>query len=109
MSIISFESTDPKLNIYCVADVMEETYNWKMERQQRPDCLHVTLMPPHASTADQFLQDMAASVKYAMEHPELINQGSAAMFQTIKQVPDLALVDNFLNQVTCRIYKQEKQ
>src|SRR5689334_9543043 len=34
---------------------MEKEYHWHIERQQKPDCLHMTLMPPHANTADQFL------------------------------------------------------
>jgi len=40
--------------VLAVADAME-TLGWHMERQQKPDSIHLSLMPPHANTADQFL------------------------------------------------------
>jgi hypothetical protein len=57
MTIVSFESTDPSLNILALADTMDTQQfgGYHLERQQRPLCCHLTLMPPHANTVTDFL------------------------------------------------------
>jgi hypothetical protein len=55
MSVIAFTSTEPNLNIHIIADTMEKLYKWKLERQHKPACVHLTVMPNHAHTVDAFL------------------------------------------------------
>ena len=45
------------IDILMLADQMEEL-GWKMERQQKPHSLHVTVMPHHLSQADKFPRDL---------------------------------------------------
>lgn len=52
MTIFAFRSVDPKVNVLAVADQMEKR-GWKMERQQLPDSVHLTVMPPHVAIRDQ--------------------------------------------------------
>jgi hypothetical protein len=43
-------------DILAVADLMEGK-GWKMERQQRPSCIHFSIMPQHTHTADALIAD----------------------------------------------------
>jgi len=79
-SIISFESTDSRVNIFAVGDVMEKKFGWHMERQPNPDSIHLTIMPPHASVADRFLRDIAEAVVIVRNDPNKAREGSAAMY-----------------------------
>ena len=76
MTILSFASSDKKLSIFAVADIMEEKgkwsstasattvdvqvvvlLGWKIERQL--DTLHCTLLPSHTlDSADQFIREL---------------------------------------------------
>jgi sphinganine-1-phosphate aldolase len=46
--ILSFQSANKDINIFAVADVMQDQFGWKVERQHRPDSIHLSVMPPHA-------------------------------------------------------------
>eukprot|EP00163_Fabomonas_tropica_P025718 TRINITY_DN4500_c1_g1_i8.p2 TRINITY_DN4500_c1_g1~~TRINITY_DN4500_c1_g1_i8.p2 ORF type:complete len:137 (-),score=39.10 TRINITY_DN4500_c1_g1_i8:244-654(-) len=68
MSIISFLSisTDNKVNVYAIADVLEKEHGWKMERQQHPASIHLSVTPPHAETKEVFIADLKKSVRIPM-------------------------------------------
>jgi len=104
MSIIAFASVDEKVHTLALADVMEDQYKWNIERQQQPDCLHITVMPAHSATADQFLADLREATKYTREHPELANKGSAAMYGMVAKIPDNAIVDQYLIEFMGEVY-----
>ncbi len=48
---------DALINILAVADAMEAR-GWKMERQQRPSCLHFSVMPHHEGLVDSLIADL---------------------------------------------------
>lgn len=59
MSIVSWTARDEfkaRLNVFAVADVLDKQHGFKVECQQNPTCLHVTLTPPHAAIVDEFVQ-----------------------------------------------------
>jgi hypothetical protein len=59
MSIIAWTTRAEyakEVNVFAIADVMEKKFNFKVECQQNPLCLHVTLTPPHYGIIDEFLQ-----------------------------------------------------
>jgi len=59
MTSLAIASDDPSLNILVLADEME-TYGWKIERQQLPDCLHFSIFPYHFDhkVGDKLLKDL---------------------------------------------------
>ena len=59
MSVFAIASD--RFDIYEVGDEMT-LRGWHLDRQQFPPCLHLTVVPAHASSADQFLHDLAESV-----------------------------------------------
>lgn len=99
MSIISWTTSAAfasRINIFAVADVMEKQFNFRVECQQHPNCLHITLTPPHCKLVDQFLSALRQSVEYVKQHPELAKEGSAATYGLIAKIPSDAIVDQFL-------------
>ena len=100
MSILSFTATPAAskagLNIFAVADVMDKQFGFKVECQQHPSCLHVTLTPPHASVVSEFGQALRASVREVLSHPELASEGNAATYGIIAKIPSADIADQFL-------------
>jgi len=94
MTVLAFSSKT--LNIFTVCDVMEDKFKWSLERQQYPDCVHLTLMPSHASTRTQFIADLKSSIEVVKSNPDLVNSGTAAMYGMMAMIPDHTLVDEFM-------------
>jgi sphinganine-1-phosphate aldolase len=74
MSIMALASDT--LNIYDVGDEMA-LRGWHLDRQQFPPSLHMTVMPVHAETADDFLRDLTEAAD-AARRPSLAKFGGAA-------------------------------
>lgn len=66
-----------RFNIYEVGDEMT-LRGWHLDRQQFPPSLHMTITPAHASTADDFLRDLAHAV-VRVKKPSLDKIGNALM------------------------------
>eukprot|EP01080_Neovahlkampfia_damariscottae_P009572 gene9572-1775_t len=79
-SLLSFESTNSKINIFSVGDVLEES-GWKMECQRLPDSIHCTVFPLHAKTRESFISALKQAVKTVKENPEKYKkEGITAMY-----------------------------
>ena len=57
------KSVDPNVNILAVADFLEKTYGWLLERQHSPDCFHFSVLPHHSKVIDI----LAAALKNAVD------------------------------------------
>lgn len=93
LAIVS--SPKSKISILAVADQMEKK-GWKMERQQLPDSLHMSILPQHASVVDQLLEDLRASVKEVRLNPALASQGSTGVYGMVAAIPDKGIIDDFI-------------
>jgi len=107
MTILSFAARNPKhLNVFCVADVMEQM-GWKIERNQKPDSIHCTLMPQHSKVCHKFVADLKAAVAEVTTNPEKhVKQGSAAMYGMVAQISDATVVEEFLYAFLDHIYRK---
>jgi len=132
--ILSFASANKQLNIFAVADVMQDTHGWKVERQHRPDSIHLSVMPPHAKVrlvlvthardrlshrrlterdgtreqiAEQFVVDLKASVEVVKANPALADKGSAAMYGNAAAIPSDAVVEDFLVSFMDHVYRAD--
>ncbi len=85
-SIFAYRSIDKKVNIYAVADQMENR-GWQIDRLQRPEALHAMVTPLHSDVIKSYLTDLKQSVAHVKKHPELANQGGAAMYGLIANLP----------------------
>lgn len=85
-AIVTWGSASADVDVYAVADQMEQR-GWHMDRQQRPACVHLTVMAQHAPVVDDYLRDLAESVRLVRAHPELRSKGNAAMYGMMAKVP----------------------
>ena len=84
--LIAYGSSDVGVNIFSVGDRMEER-GWSLNRLQLPDGLHGMVTARHLEVVDRYLADLAASVEIARAHPELAQQGRAAIYGMIAHAP----------------------
>lgn len=102
-TILSFASTSPDVDIYAVADQLEDK-GWRFDRQQGPPSLHLTVMSAHERTADELLDDLDEAVRYVRAHPELRSRGNAAMYGMMAKIPVRRLVGYSVRKVMEGMY-----
>ncbi len=85
-SLLSYRSTNPKLNIFVVGDIMEQK-GWLVDRLQRPDALHAMVTAAHDKVVEKYIDDLSDAVKTALAHPELGDSGQAATYGMISHIP----------------------
>lgn len=86
ISITAFHSVDKALDIYVVADRLEEK-GWIVDRQQFPKCIHTTVMPHHLSILEKYIEDLKEAAAYARAHPEKATEGQAALYGLMTDLP----------------------
>jgi len=86
MSVFAYRSTDPAVNVYAVADRLE-TRGWHVDRQQKPDSLHVMVSAAHEGLAEPYLADLRDAVDEVRADPSLATAGGAATYGMISAVP----------------------
>jgi glutamate/tyrosine decarboxylase-like PLP-dependent enzyme len=64
MSLLAIESTSPDLKAWTVQRELSEQ-GWELERQQRPESMHLSAMAQHAPVVEEFLTDLDAAVETA--------------------------------------------
>ena len=106
MSVFAYASTDPELSIYAVGDRMQAR-GWHIDRQQRPESLHAMVTPRHAQVAEQYLDDLRASVDEARRDPELAFRGGAALYGMVSRVPLRGLVRDAVRKMVREMYGPE--
>lgn len=106
MSAFAYRSVDPSVSTYALADELERR-GWVIDRQQNPECLHATVTPVHASSADAFLKDLAESVAHVRAHPEAAAKGRAAVYGMISKMPLRGLVRGEVEKSMRKMYSGE--
>ena len=102
-TLVAIASDDPELDIYVVADLLEEK-GWAPDRQQYPASLHVTLTSNHEAVIDEYLADLAAAVEHARAHPELRGEGKAPMYGMMARAPLRGMVRLSVRKVMEEMY-----
>ena len=106
MTSMAIISVDKNISILAVADVMDG-YGWKMERQQLPDSLHLTMMPHHAHVVDKLCSDLSKSVDEIKKNPSLNNKETTGMYGLVASIPDKSIVKDFINKFFSSLYTTE--
>ncbi len=89
-----------------------------MERQQNPDCLHLTVMSRHFARKEALIDDLkegndtvvlvsdVSAVSFIKSHPELElgSKGSCAMYGMVAKIPRQEFVLQFLQTLMLRLY-----
>lgn len=93
MSCIAIGS-DGSVDMFVLGDRMQAK-GWRMDRQQKPESLHLTVSPAHDAVAEQFVADLAACAK-ELHGQKIERQGAAAMYGMLGELPDRAVVKDAL-------------
>ena len=67
MTVFAFGSDTH--NIFSIARRLQEA-RWRMDRQQRPDCLHIIATPNHEQSVEPFLRDLRRAVADEQASPQ---------------------------------------
>mmetsp|Transcript_73031 Transcript_73031/g.110170 ORF Transcript_73031/g.110170 Transcript_73031/m.110170 type:complete len:137 (-) Transcript_73031:32-442(-) len=103
-TIISFKNSKDNINIFHVAEAMEEK-GWHIERARVPDAIHCTLMPSHFNTKEEFIRDLKESVIVVKGDPQKYkNASNVAAYGMISSIPDETLVEDYMNSFLSSIY-----
>jgi glutamate/tyrosine decarboxylase-like PLP-dependent enzyme len=92
MSVFAFASDT--VDVYVLGDAMEKR-GWKLDRQQRPPCLHLMVTPAHAPVVDAFLADLRECVA-TIESTKPTPEGAAAMYGMLGAAPDRSMIGSFV-------------
>jgi len=106
MSVFAYTSTNPKIDIFAIGDVMEDK-GWHIDRLQRPVGLHAMVTPAHEAVADQYLKDLNDSLEIVKTHPELASRGNAAMYGMIAHVSFRGLIKNQVQKMMEKMYSSD--
>ncbi|MBW7857977.1 MAG: aspartate aminotransferase family protein [Leptonema sp. (in: Bacteria)] len=103
-TLFAYRSTDPKIDIFVVADLMQEK-GWYIDRIQKPDALHAMVTPNHLQVVDQYLKDLKESIEKAKAQPELSNKGQAATYGMMAHLPFRKIVKKEVTKMFASTYR----
>ena len=103
MTCLSVASNNANINILAIADVMD-SLGWKMERQQLPNSLHMSVMPHHEHVVEKLIQDLKDAVIAVLNNPNLNNTGTTGMYGLVAAIPDKSIVQDFIIKFFCSLY-----
>ncbi|KAL9644451.1 hypothetical protein ABK040_016578 [Willaertia magna] len=104
-SIINFKSKNEKiLNIMSVADELEKLGDWHIDRGQKPNSIHMTIMPQHEKIAEKFIKDLIKSVEIVLESKDKELKGSAAIYGLLATIPQGTIINEFLKDFLDNMY-----
>ena len=102
-TVCTWASDSEDVDLYAVADQMAEK-GWNTDRQQNPACVHCTVNAHNKSIVPDYLADLEEAVAYVRAHPELKNEGEAAMYGLMAKVPVKGLVQHSVRKVMEGMY-----
>lgn len=103
MGVLAFASKGNRVNIYAVADRLEQKH-WHVDRLQRPAGIHLIVNPGHARIADEYVTDLRAAVEYVKSHPDAALEGNAPMYGLIAKMPLRNMVKRNVVDVIAKLY-----
>ena len=103
MSVFAYGSTDKRINIFAVGDIMEDK-GWHVDRLQRPEGLHAMVTPAHEAVADQYLSDLREAVEKVRINPGLSSRGNAALYGMMAHVPFRGLIRKEVGKMMEKMY-----
>lgn len=99
MSVMAIASHKPKLDIYEIGDEMGSR-GWRLDRQQFPPSLHLTVTYAHRDVADRFFHDLAQSVLLASK-PSLRKSSNALAVKAARSAAKV-LPDGLVSALTAK-------
>ena len=102
-TVVTFGARDSAVDIYAVADQMQER-GWALDRQQKPACLHCTVNAHNGPVIDDFADDLRSAVDRVVDEPSLASEGEAAMYGMMAKIPVRSAVEASVRKVMEGLY-----
>ena len=102
-TIVTFGSRDTEVDIYAVADQMQER-GWALDRQHKPASLHCTVNAHNGPVIGDFAADLRDAVDRVRRNPELASEGEAAMYGMMAKIPVQSAVELSVRKVMEKLY-----
>lgn len=103
MNLIAYTTKHHDPDIFVIADLLEDK-GWMVERQQHPDCIHLTVLPTNVDAIDQYLSDLQQAIGYALQHPKASAHGNAAIYGLMARIPFRGMVDKSVRKIMEDMY-----
>ena len=103
MNILAFTTRSNQPDIFVVADQLEAR-GWVVDRQQSPNCLHLTLMRYNIPVLDQYVADLKVALDFARNNPRAVSQGNAAMYGLMARIPFRGVVEKNVRRLFEELY-----
>ena len=105
-NLLAFRTIDNKPDIFVVGDQLEAK-GWLVDRQQFPNCLHISVLPPNLPVIDTYLADLREAVEYALAHPGATARGNAALYGLMARIPFRGMVEKNVRKIFEDLYSRE--
>ncbi len=102
-TIVAYASSDPDVDLYAVADLLEAG-GWSVDRQQAPPSLHCTVNAANGPVIDKYLADVRAAVDAVRADPSLATKGNAAVYGLLSAVPLTSVSERAIRDVMAGMY-----
>ena len=103
MNILSYTTLHNKPDIFVVADCMEDK-GWMMDRQQFPDCIHLTILPTNVDAIDAYLTDLKEAHEWAKNNRAASARGNAAVYGLMARIPFRGMVEKSVQKIMEEMY-----
>lgn len=103
MNILAYTTRGNRPDVFVLADYLEGK-GWQVDRQQRPNCIHITVMQHNLTVLEDYLSDLKAAVDFALSHPEAKGKGNAALYGLMARLPFRGLVGQQVRQLFEQLY-----
>ncbi len=106
MTIVAYGTDSDDIDIYAVADQLEAK-GWNCDRQQHPNCIHLTVNANNGPMVQTYLDDVQEAVASVRDNPNLAASGNAAMYGMMARVPVRGFVKAAVGKVMEGMYGPE--
>lgn len=103
MNILAFSTVNNQPDIFVVADYLEEQ-GWMVDRQQFPNCIHVTVMPYNIPVVETYINNLQEAITYAKANPAMTAKGNAALYGLMARIPFRGVVANNVRRIFEDLY-----
>lgn len=107
MNIMAFATVNNKPDIFVIGDYLQER-GWYVDRQQRPNCIHITVMQQNLPVIPEYLEDIKAAVAFAKHNPRAKAKGNAALYGLMARIPFRGMVEQNVRQMFEQLYGQNE-
>lgn len=103
MNILAFTTRNNKPDIFVIADQLEAK-GWVVDRQQLPNCIHLTVMHYNIPVLNEYISDVKAALEYARNNPRASAQGNAALYGLMARIPFRGVVEKNVRRIFEELY-----